>query len=95
MVTVEPNTKILVGARQGKVGIRYGCASCRCGTCAVRVEPVDELKPMSPQELELLQRMNLAIDGSIRLACQARIVSGQVAVDIDFQDSYSPDENGS
>ncbi len=88
----EPNTKLLVAANRNKVPIRFGCASCRCGTCGVKVAGAGELSPMKPDEKALLTRMNLALDGTIRLACQTRIVDGEVAVDLAFQDTYSPDD---
>ena len=80
-VDVAPNTKILVAANRQKVSMRYGCAACRCGTCGVK--------------RALLQRMGLALDGSVRLACQARVVDGTTVVDLDFQDTYSPDDGPS
>ena len=72
--------------------MRYGCVSCRCGTCAVKVKPTDNLIPMADDERNLLTNMQLPTDGSIRLGCQTRIKEGQVEVDIDFQDKYSPDK---
>ena len=88
---VAPNTKILQAAIRLKTGIRYGCASCRCGTCGVEVVG-GALSPMRENERQLLERMRLPGDGSIRLACQARIEDGEVVVDLDFQDRYSPDD---
>lgn len=88
--TIEANTKILAAAVRNKVPIRFGCAACRCGTCAVAVEG-GNLSQMRPDERELLNRMGLALDNSIRLACQTRIVDGAVRVDLAFQNSYSPD----
>jgi ferredoxin len=90
-VDVAPNTKILVAANRQKVSMRYGCAACRCGTCGVKVAG-GELTPMRDEERALLQRMGLALDGSVRLACQARVVDGTTVVDLDFQDTYSPDD---
>ncbi len=89
---VEPNTKLLVAATRHKVKIRFGCASCRCGTCGVAISGDGALTPMKADERALLQRMRLNLDGSVRLACQARISSGTVTVDLAFQDTYSPDE---
>ena len=91
---VEPNTKLLVAAIRAKAPIRYGCASCRCGTCGVRIDQGrDALKPMTSNERDLLERMGLATDGHIRLACQARLIGDQeVVVDLQFQESYSPDD---
>ena len=88
---VEPNTKLLVAATRQKLKIRYGCASCRCGTCGVAVSG-GILAPMREAERQLLQRMGLNIDGSVRLACQSRVIDGSVTVDLAFQNTYSPDE---
>ena len=46
---------------------------------------------MQAPERELLERMNLDTSGPIRLACQARVDQEDIHVDLDFQDSYSPD----
>lgn len=90
-IDVDPNTKILLAAKKGKVPLRYGCASCRCGTCAVQVSSPGALSAMRPDEETLLKRIGLPLDGTIRLSCQAR-VSGDVTVDISYQDTYSPDD---
>ena len=90
-VDVDPNTKILLAARKGKVPLRYGCASCRCGTCAVQVSNKDAFSPMRTDEETLLKRIGLPLDGNVRLSCQARI-TGDVMIDIAFQDTYSPDD---
>ncbi len=88
---VEDKTKILLGARRAGLPIRFACASCRCGTCAVRiVEGRANLSEMKGDEQRLLTRLELPIDGSIRLACQSR-VSGDCKVDLDFQDEYDSD----
>lgn len=91
-VNVGTGCKILVAARKGKIKMRYGCVSCRCGTCAVKVDPAANLMPMADDERALLTSMNLPTDGSIRLGCQTRIKDGTVNVDLDFQDKYSPDK---
>ena len=89
------NLKILVAAIRHKVDIRYGCASCRCGTCGVKiVKGSESLSELDSEESQLLQRMGLATDGSIRLACRAKATaneSAQIEVDLNFQDTYSPD----
>jgi ferredoxin len=91
-IEVAEKTKLLVAGRKAKVPIRFGCASCRCGTCAVRLQGSKaELSPMKDDERELLSRMKLPVDGPIRLSCQARILAGEAVVDLDFQDEYSPD----
>ncbi|MCX6117231.1 MAG: 2Fe-2S iron-sulfur cluster-binding protein [Proteobacteria bacterium] len=87
---VEDNSRILTAARRNKVNIRFGCSACRCGTCAVKVSPSTAFAPMKDAELDLLTRMKLQIDGSVRLSCQARITD-TCEVDISFQDQYSPD----
>lgn len=91
-VDVNSGCKILVAARKGKIKMRYGCVSCRCGTCAVQVSPSSNLVPMAEDEKELLTRMQLPVDGSIRLGCQTKIACGTVEVDLDFQAKYSPDQ---
>jgi len=83
-IEVNENTKILVACIQNKIQIIYGCGACSCGTCAVRVSG-EKLKDMAQEELELLERRGYPTDGSIRLACQARILEGEVTVDIGFQ----------
>lgn len=87
----EENTKLLAVALRNKVRIQSGCASCRCGTCGVAVSG-GELSPMKENERVLLARMELPIDGTVRLACQARIQTGTVVVDLAFQGTYSPDQ---
>jgi len=89
---VESNTKILAAANRNKVVMRFGCASCRCGTCAVKVSAPENLSLMKDDEKNLLERMKLDLDGTVRLACQARIMQSEVSVDLDFQDTYSPDQ---
>ena len=77
-------------AIKNKIPIRFGCASCRCGTCAVRVSGNGELSPMADNEKELLATMSLSTGGDIRLSCQARALDGTTEVDLDFQDEYDP-----
>lgn len=96
----ELNTKLLVTANRNKVPIRFGCASCRCGTCGVRVEVKGgaELSKMREDEAALLTKMALPLDGTVRLACQTRLVAdggapgAEVIIDLKFQDEYSPDQ---
>lgn len=91
-IDVEENTKLLVAGRRAKVPIRFGCAACSCGTCAVSVEVKGTLSEMKDNEKDLLARMKLPVDGSVRLSCQARILTGTAAVDLSFQETYSPDQ---
>lgn len=90
-IDVEPKTKILVAAKAAKVDIRFGCAACRCGTCAVSVSDASAFMPMADDERALLARMNLSTVGDIRLSCRGRILEDRSAtVDIGFQITYSP-----
>lgn len=91
-VAVKENTKILAAAIKAKEPIRFGCSACQCGTCAVEVTGNEHLSPMKDNEKALLEKMGLSTAGNIRLSCQARVVTGEVSVDIDFQDTYSPDD---
>jgi ferredoxin len=89
----EPNTKLLATANRNKVPIRFGCASCRCGTCGVKlVAGAADVSKMKDDERALLTRMALPVDGTIRLACQTRVGNADVTVDLDFQNEYSPDD---
>ena len=89
----EEGLKLLVAGRKAQTDIRFGCASCRCGTCGVKVDTTrGELSPMKTEERDLLKRMSLPLDGSVRLACQARVLSGEIRVDLGFQNEYDPDQ---
>lgn len=89
-IEAAPQSKILAAANKAKVGLRSGCAACRCGTCAVRVGGTGELSPIGVEEAKLLAKLGLSLAGDIRLACQARIINGEVSVDLSFQDTYDP-----
>jgi ferredoxin len=91
-IEVNPNTKILSGALKGKVPIQYGCASCRCGTCGIRIVGEANLSSMAADEKALIQKMGLSTSGEIRLACRARIMDGSVEIDLEFQKTYSPSD---
>lgn len=89
-VEVEENTKILVSARRANVPIRFGCGAGLCGMCAVKTEG-GVLSDMKEKERLLLNKIKLKTDGTIRLACQAKIISGVCKIDLNFQSTYSPD----
>jgi ferredoxin len=91
-IEVPEQTKILVAANRMKIGLRFGCASCRCGTCGITVAGTGTVSPMQTNERELLERMGLNPNQGVRLACQTRIISGEIDVDLDFQNTYSPDD---
>jgi ferredoxin len=92
VIEADENTKVLAAANRNKVQMRFGCASCRCGTCAVKVSAPQNLSPMKSDEKSLMERMKLITDGTVRLACQARIMADTVEIDLTFQDTYSPDQ---
>tara|TARA_B100001094_G_C17702450_1_gene563376 strand:+ start:195 stop:503 length:309 start_codon:yes stop_codon:yes gene_type:complete len=84
-------TKILIAARHAKAKIRFGCAACSCGLCAVLITKGSP-SPMSEKEEELLKRIGIFQENhSVRLSCQARVDSTDLEVDLDFQDTYSPE----
>jgi ferredoxin len=89
---VDEKTKVLLGARRAGVPIRFACASCRCGTCAVRIlDGLENLSSMKEDERRLLARLELPLDGTIRLSCQARVSGSGCRVDLTFQDEYDSD----
>lgn len=93
MVNVAENVKVLAAAIKNKIDIRYGCGACQCGTCGIEIlGDQTGLVPMESDERALLERMSLKTDGSQRLACRAKVVSGLTVVNLDFQDTYSPDQ---
>ena len=92
-VTVASGTKLLVAARKKQIPIRFSCAACQCGTCAVKVDPIHHLSVMREDEQKLLQKIGLPLDGTVRLSCQARAMSGHTDVDLEFQDQYEIPED--
>jgi ferredoxin len=90
-VEVEANTKILAAAIRAKSNIRYGCGSLKCGTCAVRIaEGAQSLSELKNDEVEMLKRLKLSTDGSVRMSCRSRVNTSEIVVDLDFQTTYSP-----
>lgn len=89
-VDADSGLKLLVVARKAKTGIRFGCGACGCGTCGVRLLE-GKARPMDAPEKALLEKMYLPVDGTIRLACQAKVHEDDLVVDLDFQQQYSPD----
>ena len=89
--SATPGAKILAIALRNRVDIRYGCGVCRCGTCGVNIlSGTAGLSPMQEAEQALLTQIGLPIEGSVRLACQCRILTGDVKVDLSLQQLYSP-----
>ena len=92
-VDATADRKLLITARKNQIPIRFGCASCRCGTCGVKVAPSEAFYPMSQDEFALLTRMKLPTNGDVRLACQAKQTGNlDATIDLSFQDTYSPDD---
>ncbi len=89
---VNEGFKILVCAVRNKISIQYGCGSARCGTCGVKITGDCVLSELTAAETELLEKMGLPLDGTVRLACQTKILSGSAVVDLDYQLTYSPDD---
>ena len=90
-VEASANAKILALGLRAKLPIRYGCAACSCGTCAVRIQDHSTLNAMEEDEKALLSRIGLDTSGEIRLSCRARVQDADIEVDLGFQDEYSPD----
>ncbi len=83
-------TKILAVALRNGVNIRYGCSACRCGTCGISLSPAAAVSPMQLEEQALLTQLGLSTEGSVRLACQSRVLEDDITVDLSFQQTYSP-----
>lgn len=94
VVEVKDNTKILAAAIRNKIPIRYGCAACSCGTCAVKVSKPDGVTSMDSDEKNLLEKIQLDASGEIRLSCRTKVLAEDLTVDLDFQDTYSPEAIG-
>ncbi len=92
-IEVQDGTKILAAAIKSKVPIRFGCGSCRCGSCGITWTGDATLSGMQNDEKALLEKMGLdPTTNNIRLACRAKVEQGEITVDLDFQDTYSPAE---
>ncbi len=88
--TAASGTKILAAALRNGVDIRYGCSACQCGTCGISITNAPRVSPMGEDERALLTRLGLSTEGSVRLACQCRVLEDDVTVDLSFQQTYSP-----
>jgi ferredoxin len=91
--TVDGGTSVLSAALTFKVAIRYGCGAGMCGLCGVRVSTQEgALSELTRKEKAMFEKLGFAPDGEVRLACQAKILSGTTEVDLSFQDTYCPSE---
>lgn len=71
---------LLDAAHEGGVPLRYACRRADCGTCAVRVAGKGLTAPAA-DEAALLGHLGLS-PASHRLACQARLAPGEVALTV-------------
>ncbi len=78
----RPGERLLDVAHAGGVPLRYACRRADCGTCAVRVSGPG-LEAPGPDEVAVLRHLGLAPE-THRLACQARIAPGEVALVVDI-----------
>ncbi|MFD2175217.1 MULTISPECIES: ferredoxin FdxC [Rhodobacter] len=78
-VNVPPGTRIIEMSEKVGSGITYGCREGECGTCLTHVlEGAENLSEPSALEMRVLSE-NLA-GSDDRLACQCRILGGNVKV---------------
>ncbi len=74
VVSVSPVESLLVALMREGAPIRHDCGGkALCGTCRLRVcSGASGLSPMGERERARLASFGAALDGSERLACQAR-----------------------
>ena len=77
-LTGRPGEVLLDVAHAGGVPLRYACRRADCGTCAVRVGGPG-LEPPAAGEVAVLRQVGRS-PVTWRLACQARIAAGEVAL---------------
>lgn len=85
--------KLLAVAVRNKLDIRFGCSSCRCGTCAVELIS-GNLSEMDADEKSLLEKIGILNEGHIRLSCKARVQDNDATVDLNFQEKYDTSDYG-
>ncbi len=68
----SPAYSLLIALQRAGVAHRHDCGGkALCGTCRVRVLS-GRLSPMGERERMRLEAVGQSLDGSVRLACQAR-----------------------
>ncbi len=73
---VEPGGRIMDLADEIDAPVSFSCRSASCGICRVQVEHGHALlKPAAEDERDVLDA--LGASGAERLACQARVGSGE------------------
>lgn len=85
--------KLLALALKNKIEINYGCAACRCGTCAVRLLS-GKASSMDEEEKKLLTKMDILDGERIRLSCKAKLTEESLEIDMKFQNDYDPSAHG-
>lgn len=74
-ITVKANESCVEPGES--LGIPFSCTDGNCGTCLVRVKKgLENLSPWTKQEEDF------GLDKDERLLCQARIISGEVEVEL-------------
>lgn len=70
----SPAFSLLVSLQRAGAPLRHDCGGkALCGTCRVRVlSGAEGLSPMGERERLRLEAVGAPLDGSVRLACQAR-----------------------
>lgn len=88
-VSAQSGEKVLAAGLREEVPIRFGCAACRCGLCAVEVVDGNLLK-ICDDEKRLLKRLRILDGEKVRLSCRACVVDTDVKIDLRFQENYEP-----
>jgi ferredoxin len=71
-LAASPAYSLLIALQRAGIGHRHDCGGkALCGTCRVRVVS-GRLSPMGERERQRLAAVGESLDGSVRLACQAR-----------------------
>ena len=78
-VTVPAGTRLIEISEKVGAGITYGCREGECGSCMIRVvSGMENMSERSVLEDKVLQE-NMA-GRNHRLACQAQVLGGDIAV---------------
>ncbi|WPB56423.1 2Fe-2S iron-sulfur cluster binding domain-containing protein [Xylophilus sp. GOD-11R] len=82
VVQAPDNSSLLRVALREKAGIPFKCGGGLCGTCKCRIEQGREnMDAIKPKERKHLKDEDFA--AGYRMACQAFVVSGEIAVSWD------------
>ncbi|MCP5524982.1 MAG: (2Fe-2S)-binding protein [Verrucomicrobiales bacterium] len=76
----SPGDTLLDAGHKAGVEMEAGCFNCSCGTCVVEVVTgANHLEPPSDEELDVLDAWSRDPD-RFRLACAARVATGDVSI---------------